>query len=106
MKLVDPDGREIVIKDGEQTYYYRNGHVYLSKKHGALPMDNKLGKEASKIKKNLDIMSKDKAGAKVINRLVGIRNKLILLQQMQVRETEVTTTLVKRCLLLAVRLII
>ena len=71
VKLVDPDGREIVIKDGEQTYYYRNGHVYLSKKHGALPMDSKLGEEASKIKKNLDIMSKDKAGAKVINRLVG-----------------------------------
>ena len=40
IKLVDPDGREIVIKDGEQTYYYRNGHVYLSKKHGALPMDS------------------------------------------------------------------
>lgn len=70
VKLVDPNGREIVIKDGEQTYYYRNGKVYLSK-NGALPMDSKLGKEASKIKKNLDIMSKDKAGAKVINRLVG-----------------------------------
>ena len=71
VKLVDSDGREVVIKDGEQTCYYRNGHVYLSKKHGALPMDSKLGKEASKIKKNLDIMSTDKAGAKVINRLVG-----------------------------------
>ena len=34
-------------------------------------MDSKLEKEASKIKKKLDIMSKDKAGAKVINRLVG-----------------------------------
>ena len=31
VKLVDPDGKEIVIKDGEQTYYYRNGHVYISK---------------------------------------------------------------------------
>lgn len=41
------------------------------KKHGALTMDSKLEKEASKIKKKLDIMSKDKAGAKVINRLVG-----------------------------------
>ena len=71
VKQVDPDGREIVIKDGEQTYYYRSGHVYLSKKHGALPVDNKLGKDASKIKRNLDMMSKDKAGAKVVNCLVS-----------------------------------
>lgn len=49
VKLVDPDGREIVIKDGEQTYYYRNGHVYLSKRHGALPMDSSYNHISNKV---------------------------------------------------------
>ena len=71
IKLVDPDGKEIVIKDGQKSYYYINGHVYTNNKGRGPIWDSRLGQEAKKIKGNLDIMSKDKAGAKVINRLVG-----------------------------------
>ena len=71
IKLVDPDGEKIVIKDGDKSYYYVNGHVYAQDRASLVNFDKVLGKDASKIKKNLDIMSKDKAGAKVINSLVG-----------------------------------
>ena len=67
MKLVDPNGEEIVIKDGNNTYYYKNGSVYL--KHGRVPVDRMLGKEASIIKNNLDKMLKHTSGKKVIKRL-------------------------------------
>ena len=67
LRLIDPNGEEIVIKDGDNTYYYKNGHVYL--KHGRIPMDRMLGKEASLIKNNLDKMLKHASGKKVINRL-------------------------------------
>ena len=70
VKYVDPDGREIIIKDGNKSYYYVNGHVYLNKKGRGLIFDSALGKEASKIKNNLDKMRKDNAGAKVVGRLI------------------------------------
>ena len=69
VKYVDPDGRKIIIKDGNKSYYYVNGHVYLNKKGRGLIFDSALGKEASKIKNNLDIMRNDNAGAKVVGRL-------------------------------------
>ncbi len=71
VKLVDPDGKEIVIKDGQKTYYYINGHVYTNSKGRGGYWDSRLGKEANKIKGNLDKMLKDKAGAKVVGRLTN-----------------------------------
>ena len=71
VKLVDPDGREIVIKDGKNFYYYINGHVYTNSKGRGSNCDSRLGKEASKIKGNLDIMLKDNAGKKVVGRLTS-----------------------------------
>ncbi len=71
VKLIDPDGREIVIKDGSKTYYYINGHVYANSKGRGANWDSRLGKEASKIKGNLDKMLKDKAGEKVVGRLTN-----------------------------------
>ncbi len=71
VKLVDPDGRKIVIKDGNKSYYYINGHVYANSKGRGGHWDSRLGKEASKIKGNLDIMLKDKAGKKVVGRLTS-----------------------------------
>ena len=73
LKIVDPNGAEILIKDRNQTYYYRNGHVYL--KHGRIPMDGYLGKEASKVKNNIDKMLKHSAGKKVIDRLTTSRQR-------------------------------
>ena len=71
VKLVDPDGRELVIMDGSTRYYYKNGHVYINAKCTGLTFDSRLGKEASIIKNNLDKMSKSGAGKKVINRLIN-----------------------------------
>ena len=71
VKLVDPDGREIVIKDGNKTYYYINGHVYANNKGSGGCWDSRLGKDASKIKGNLDKMLDDKAGKKVVGRLTS-----------------------------------
>ena len=70
VKLVDPDGRKIIIKDGNKSYYYINGHVYSNENGHGLQFDSELGKEASKIKNNLDEMRKDNAGAKVVGRLI------------------------------------
>ena len=75
MKLVDPDGREIIIKDGKNCYYYVKGHVYANKNGRGLIFDSQLGEEASKIKENLDKMSNDNAGEKVVNRLTNSKDK-------------------------------
>ena len=74
VKLVDPDGREIVIKDGNKRYYYVNGHVYVNRKGRGLILDSQLGKDASMIKENLNKMRKDEAGEKVVRRLVNSKD--------------------------------
>ena len=69
VKLIDPDGREIAIKDGQRTFYYINGHVYANSRAKGANWDSRLGKEARKIKGNLDKILKDRAGEKVVGRL-------------------------------------
>ena len=71
LKLVDPDGEEIVIKDGNKKYYYVNGHVYANHKGRGLIFDSKLGKDARRIKENLDRMRENKAGGKVVGCLTS-----------------------------------
>ena len=71
VKLVDPDGRELVIMDGRTRYYYKNGHVYINAKCNGLTFDSRLGKDARTIKNNLDKMLESGAGKKVINRLIN-----------------------------------
>ena len=68
--MIDPDGEKIVIKDGDKSYYYVNGHVYAQDRTSLVNFDKALGKEASKIKMNLDKIYNNKSGNKVVSRLI------------------------------------
>ena len=79
LKLVDPKGEEIIIKDGKwRWYYYIDGHVYLKSSKGNILMDSKLSDNGKEIKGNLDEMSQHKSGKKVVDRLTKSKEKYFI----------------------------